>query len=74
MRIILTVVQIIVSVLLIGVILLQAKGTGLGNSAMMGGSGEFYSSKRGVERFVLIGTIILVFLFAILSFVLLVVK
>ncbi len=58
----LIVLEIIVSVLLIAVILLQAKGTGFG-----GNSGENYSSKRGVERFVFIGTIVLAALFALLS-------
>ena len=71
---ILTIIQIIVCALLIGVILLQAKGTGLGNSSLFGGGGEFYSSKRGIERGVFISTIVLTVLFASLSFALLVVK
>lgn len=70
----LIIVQIVVCICLIGVILLQAKGTGLGNSSLFGGGGEFYSSKRGIERGVFIGTIVLTVLFAILSFALLVVK
>lgn len=71
---ILTIAQIVVCLILIGAILLQAKGTGLGNSSMFGGSGEFYSSKRGIEKFVFIGTIILIVAFAVLSFCLLVLK
>lgn len=74
MRNILIIIQLVVSVSLIGLILLQAKGVGLGNSAIFGGSGEFYSSKRGVEKLVFIGTVILTVVFAILSAVLLLVR
>jgi preprotein translocase subunit SecG len=72
MRLALTIAQIIVSALLVGAILIQAKGTGLEAGAVFGGSGEFYSSRRGVERVVFISTIVLSGLFAVLSFVLLV--
>lgn len=58
----LIILEIVVSIFLIGLILLQAKGTGLG-----GNSGENYSSRRGVEKFVFIGTIVLAALFALLS-------
>ena len=68
----LTVFQIIVSVLLIGVILLQAKGTGLGTT--WGGSGEFYHSKRGAERVVFVLTIFLSILFFAISIVSLLIK
>ncbi|MCL4397530.1 preprotein translocase subunit SecG [Patescibacteria group bacterium] len=74
MKTILIIAQIVDSMALAGFILLQAKGTGLGNSAIFGGSGEFYSSKRGVERVVFVGTIVLSVLFAIFSLLLLVVK
>lgn len=49
--------QIIVALLLSAVILLQAKGTGLG--VTFGGGGEFYRSKRGIEKGLFIGTILL---------------
>ena len=62
-------VQIIISGSLIAVILLQAKGTGLGRA--WGGSGEFYRSKRGVEKILFRATIVLAFLFLLSSFVLL---
>lgn len=71
MRQIITIIQLVISLVLIGAITLQAKGTGL-DSSIMGGMGEFYSSKRGIERTVFIGTIVLTVLFAILSFVLLI--
>ena len=60
-----TLIQIIVSVLLVAVIVIQAKGTGLGS--LFGVSGEFYRSKRGVERILFIVTIILAILFLLTS-------
>jgi protein translocase SecG subunit len=72
---ILTVVQIVVTISLIALILLQAKGTGLDSTAIFGsGGGEFYSSKRGLEKGVFIGTIVLTVLFAGLSLALLLLK
>ncbi len=62
---ILIILQIVVSVLLIGAILLQNRGQGL--SASFGGGGEFYRSKRGLEKFLFWATITLVFLFSITS-------
>lgn len=58
----LMVIQIIVSFLIIVFILLQSKGTGLGSA--FGGSGEFYRSKRGVEKIVYNATVILLVIFA----------
>jgi preprotein translocase subunit SecG len=74
MNTILIIAQIIVCLLLIGLILLQVQGTGLGSSSLFGGGGEFYSSKRGVEKFVFAGTILLAVIFAGLSIALLVLK
>jgi len=65
MRMILTILEIVVSVLLVGTIILQAKGTGLGSA--WGGSGEMYQSRRGVEKVVFRFTIILAVLFGALS-------
>ncbi len=61
MRNALLVCQIVISLLLMGAILLQARGTGLGSA--WGGGGEMYRSKRGVERVILYTTIVLVVLF-----------
>lgn len=61
--------QIIISVLLIAVILLQMQGSGL--STAFGGSGEFYRSRRSLERLLIWATIILAILFGALSIVLL---
>ena len=65
MKIALLIIQLIVSVLLITVILLQAKGSGL--SGVFGGEGGFYRSKRGVEKMLVYFTIILSILFFALS-------
>lgn len=64
-----TIFQIIVSILLIVVILLQMQGSGL--STAFGGSGEFYRSRQSLERLLIWATIILVILFGTLSLILL---
>lgn len=57
--------QIAVSVCLMVLIILQAKGVGLGRA--WGGAGDFYKSRRGVEKIVFNSTIILVIIFLISS-------
>jgi len=59
---VLLVTQILLSVFLILSVLLQVRGSGLGN--IFGGiGGEFYRSKRGIEKFLYRSTIILAILF-----------
>lgn len=59
---ILLILQLVLSILLIASVLLQASGSGLGN--MFGGSGgEFYRSKRGVEKFLYRATIVVAVFF-----------
>ena len=53
--------QIIVSLLLMGAILLQARGTGLG--AVFGGESGVYRTKRGAEKILFIVTIVLAIAF-----------
>lgn len=65
----LIILELLITILLIGSILLQVKGTGLGSS--FGGGGEFYQSKRGVEKIVLYLTVLLTSLFAVVSVALL---
>lgn len=60
----------VTAVLLITVILLQAQGGGL--SGTFGGGGEFYRSKRSVEKLLIWMTIVLATLFAVLSIILLI--
>lgn len=55
MKYILQIIQIIIATSIIALILLQAKGVGLGRA--WGGGGEFYKSKRGVEKIVFYLTI-----------------
>lgn len=61
MKTFLTIAQVTVSVLLVVFILLQEKGVGLGVG--FGGGGEFYKSKRGIDKFLYGGTIVLSVLF-----------
>ena len=65
MKNILIVVQIIISISLITLILLQAKGSGLGSA--FGADAGFYRSKRGVEKLFVYLTVILVVLFFLVS-------
>jgi len=56
----LLILQIILSVVITGSILLQAQGSGLGST--WGGGGETYHTKRGLEKvliYVTIGSIVL---------------
>lgn len=62
----LSIAQLVVSVLLIALILLQERSSGL--SGIFGGSGEgFYQTRRGLEKLVFYGTIVLAILFAALA-------
>ena len=53
----LNIIQIIIGVLLIIVILLQQRGTGLGSA--FGGEGGFYRTRLGIEKILLVSTIAL---------------
>ena len=57
--------QIIVSILLIILILLQQRGTALGSA--FGGGGEFYATRRGVQKKIFWVTIFLGATFIILA-------
>lgn len=63
--------DIVAAVLLVVVILLQMQGSGL--SGAFGGSGEFYRSKRSIEKLLMWATVALAFIFGILSVALLIV-
>ncbi len=68
-------IQIVLSVLLIGGILLQQSEAGLGSA--FGGGDSFssgYHTKRGVEKILFISTIVIAVLFAATSFSLLLLK
>jgi preprotein translocase subunit SecG len=53
--------QILVAILLMLSILLQSRGSGL--SGIFGGTDNIYRTKRGVEKFLFIATIVLAALF-----------
>lgn len=57
--------QIIISVLLVVVILLQRQGSGL--SGVFGGEGNVYRTKRGFEKLLFISTIVFAILFIVLG-------
>lgn len=65
---ILSYVQIVVSLLLIGAILLQQRGGGLGGAFGGGVGGSFYQTRRGVEKLVFRATIVLSSLFLLSTF------
>lgn len=56
-----SIIQIILGLLLVVLILLQQKGTGLGST--FGGELSFYRTKRGVEKLLFYATIIVSTLF-----------
>jgi protein translocase SecG subunit len=61
----LAITQIIVSILIITLILLQAQGTGLGNTWT--GGGETYHTRKGVEKIVFYATIVGIAIFILIS-------
>lgn len=70
---IISIAQIAISIILIVLILIQERSSGL--SGIFGGSeSEFYSQRRGLEKIIFISTIVLAAVFAILSLLSLVIK
>ena len=61
MRHYLTYFQIAVSIALVALVLVQQRGGGL--SSALGGAGEFYGTRRGVEKFTFWATIVAAVLF-----------
>ncbi len=61
------IIQIIISVTIIGLVLMQAKGSGLGG--IFGGDGGVYRTKRGVEKTMYQITIALSILFFVISMI-----
>ncbi len=61
MQRVISVIQVLSALLLIGAILMQNRGTGL--SATFGGEGNVYRTKRGMEKVFFIGTIVLAIVF-----------
>lgn len=65
MQQILLIAQIVLSVIITTVVLLQAQGAGLGST--WGGGGETYHTKRGLEKVLVYVTVIAVVLFTLSS-------
>ena len=60
-ELILPISQLTISVALIGAILLQQRGTGLGSA--FGGEGNVFATRRGIERGLFVATVVLSILF-----------
>ena len=63
---ILNIIQILISLTVIAAVILQAKGAGLGN-IFGGAGGDSYRTRRGIERSLFRGTIVLMLVFVGLS-------
>ncbi|MDH7476592.1 MAG: preprotein translocase subunit SecG [Microgenomates group bacterium] len=59
--------NIIISILIVLFILIQGKGAGLGSA--WGGGGEFFQTRRGIEKLTLRITVILIILFLLISLI-----
>ena len=67
MKTTLSIIQIVVSVALIVAILFQVKGGGLGG--IFGQADSVFRTKRGIEKWLFLGTIVLVVIFVVLSII-----
>ena len=68
--IVLNIIDIIAAVALVVLILLQMQGSGLSGS--FGGTGEFYRSKRSIEKMLMWATVVTTIVFAVISLLLLI--
>lgn len=67
MKSVIFLIQIIIGILLVLVVLIQQKGTGLGTA--FGGDLSFYRTKRGAEKLLFYATIMLSTIFILISLV-----
>ncbi len=72
MKNLLLIINIILSILIVFFILIQGRGAGLGSA--WGGGGEFFQTRRGIEKITLRLTVILIIAFFIVSLINLFVK
>jgi preprotein translocase subunit SecG len=70
LSLIINVIDVIAAVALIGLVLLQMQGSGL--SGAFGGAGEFYRSKRSIEKLLIWATIVVTIIFGVSSLLLLI--
>ncbi len=64
---IIPIIQIVVSVILIGLILIQERGSGGMGGLFGGGNDQAYQTRRGMEKTIFVLTILLVIAFAALA-------
>jgi protein translocase SecG subunit len=67
-------IQITLSIILIGVILLQESGSGVGGVLGGGDGGGLYHTRRGFEKFLFMTTIVISVLFAVTACTIILVK
>lgn len=65
MKDVLLIINMVISLLIIGLVLMQGGGAGLGSA--WGGGGEVFQTRRGIERWTLKLTIFLIILFFVVS-------
>lgn len=68
----LLILNIVLSILIVVLILIQGKGAGLGSA--WGGGGEFYQTRRGVEKITLQITVFVILIFFLVSIINLFIK
>lgn len=58
----LRIIQIVIAAILVGLVLLQQRGGGV-SGIFGGGGGEFYGTRRGLEKWIFVATIVFAVLF-----------
>lgn len=66
-------VQLIIAVILIALVLLQERGSGMGEAIGGASQGGFTNQRRGVEKYIFMGTVIGLVLFVATSLALLII-
>ena len=61
------IIQIVLAIIIIGLILLQERSSGMSGLFGGGGSDGYYQTRRGMEKFIFIGTIVAAVIFVALA-------
>jgi protein translocase SecG subunit len=67
MRNILLILNILVSIIIVALILIQGRGAGLGSA--WGGGGEMFQTRRGIEKITLRMTTVMIVVFLVISII-----
>ncbi len=67
MRNILLILNILVSIIIVALILIQGRGAGLGSA--WGGGGEMFQTRRGIEKITLRMTTVMIAVFLVISII-----